>query len=281
VITRLIFGALLAAGGVLWAQPKLSIERMEFHQYEDGPVLTGGYEFLPGETVWFSSRIGGYQTRKSDDDQFVKIAWQMKVSDPDGVLIDKAKSGRIEDRLTPEDKEWRPKFLATFQIPSFGFGGTYKVEVAVKDELSNAEISRVLELPVKGPAPFRAESLLVRNFRFLRNENDTLPLQPPVYRPGTMLWAKFDIAGYKLGANNRLDVEYGLVVLGPDGKQLFSQPEAAGDAKESFYPQRWVPGALSLNLDPNVGKATYTLVVIVRDKLAGETTELRQPFEVE
>ena len=120
----------------------------------------------------------------------------------------------------------------------------------------------------------------MRNFRFLRNEDDALPLRPATYRPGTTLWAKFDIAGYQFGEKNKLSVSYGLAILGPDGKQLFVQEEAASEEKESFYPQRWVPGGLSLNLDKNVAPANYTLVVMVRDKLKGESTELRELFEV-
>src|SRR5262245_26217779 len=107
---------------------------MELHQYEEGPVLPGSYEFLPGERVWFSCRISGFRIDNKDDEQHVKLAWQMQVGDPAGVLIEKPRSGRIEDRLLPEDKEWRPKFLASFQIPSFAVGGTYKIPVTVKDE---------------------------------------------------------------------------------------------------------------------------------------------------
>jgi hypothetical protein len=84
-----------------------------------------------------------------------------------------------------------------------------------------------------------------------------------------------------MAENNKFSVSYGLAILGPDGKQLFAQEEAAAEAKESFYPQRWVPGALSLNLDKNVTPANYTLVVIVRDKLKDESTELREVFEVQ
>ena len=38
---------------------------------------------------------------------------------------------------------------------------------------------------------------------------------------------------------------------------------------------------LSLNLDANVTPATYTLAVIVHDKVSGEMTELRESFEVQ
>jgi hypothetical protein len=76
-------------------------------------------------------------------------------------------------------------------------------------------------------------------------------------------------------------VEYGLAILNESGAQVFAQPDAASDSKESFYPQRYVPGVLSLSLDPNVPKASYTLVVTVRDKIGNQTWETRQPFRIE
>jgi hypothetical protein len=273
-----LFG--LLSGVTMLAQAKLTID-LALHQFEDGPALPNGYEFLPGETVWFSCRIAGYQAREEEGGKHVRLSWQMRVTDADGVAVERPSSGRIDDRLHPEDKEWRPKFLSNFLIPAFAFGGTLKIPVEVKDEVAGTEVFRTLELPVKGPPPFTADSLTIRNFRFLRNENDAAALQPAVYRPGTMLWARFDIAGYKLAENNRFDVGYGLAILGAEDKQLFAQPDAAQETKDSFYPQRWVPGALSLSLDANVASGTYTLVVIVRDKLSGATAELREPFQVQ
>lgn len=264
----------------LTAQAKLAVASMNLHQYEDGPVLAASYEFLPGETAWFSCRMSGFKIETKDEDRVVKLVWDLAVTDPAGVLIEKSRSGRIEDQLQPEDKNWQPKFLASFQIPPFATGGAYKIQVTVKDELAGTQTARTLEFPVKAPTFRPAASLALRNFRFLAAE-DSEPLRPAVYHPGSMLWARFDIAGHKLGENNRFDVSYGLAILGSDGRQLFAQEDAAGEAKESFYPQRWVPGVLSLSLDPTVAKATYTLVVTVHDKLAKETTELRETFQVE
>jgi len=265
----------------LAGQPKLTVSTATLHQYEDGPVLAPSYEFLPGETVWFTGRLSGFKIETNkDEDRFVKLTWDFQVTDPNGVLLDKPRSGRIEDQVLPEDKNWQPKFLASFQIPPFAIGGVYKIQATVKDELAGTQTVRTVEFPVKAPVFRPADTLVVRNFRFLAQE-DGEPLRPAVYHPGSMLWARFEIAGHKLGENNHFDVSYGLAVLGSDGRQLFAQPDAAGEAKESFYPQRWIPGVLSLSLDPNVSKATYTLVVTVRDKLANETTELRENFQVE
>lgn len=271
--------------GIIAAQPAppsgLAIERFAFHQYEDGPVLPGSYEFLPGETVWISCRITGFRPERKDDEQHVRLSWQLAILDPAGVAVDHPKSGKIEDRLLPEDKDWRPKFLLNFQIPGFGIGGTYKIPVTIHDEAGKVDLEKTFEFHVKGPEDPKAKELGIRDLRFFRNENDTSSLGDPVFRPGTMLWAKFDIVGFKLGENNKLSVSYGLAVLDAEGKELFAQPDAASDTKESFYPQRWVPGTLSLNLQPNVPATNYILQVTATDKIAGTTTEVRHPFRVE
>jgi hypothetical protein len=276
--------ALLSAG-FLTAQPKLTLDRLALHQFEDGPVLASSYEFLPGETIWFSCRIAGYQSQKKGDDRDVKLSWQMRVLDPSGIAVEKPRAGRVEEKLVLEDKTWQPKFLASFEVPPFAPGGVYRIPVTVKDELAEAEISGQLEFQVRGPVIEPAEALVIRNFRFLQAEDDTTTFRPAVYHPGGMLWARFDIAGYKFGDNNHYSVDYGLAILGAaeagaEPKQLFAQPEAAAESKESFYPQRVVPGALSLSLDPNVTPGSYTLVVTVHDKLGEQNTEFRESFQI-
>ena len=57
--------------------------------------------------------------------------------DPSGVPIEKDKSGRIEDKLLPQDKSWFPKFLSSFVVPAFAPGGTYRITVKIADEGGN------------------------------------------------------------------------------------------------------------------------------------------------
>jgi hypothetical protein len=272
----------LSVAVMLHAASNLGIDRIALHQFEDGPVLPTSYELLPGETAHFSCRIKGYQIDKSDEeDQKVKLSWKMEVLDPNGVLLEKPKAGRIDGRVAPEDKNWLPKFLAEFAIPPFASSGDYRVSVQIKDEVGSSDLHSELVFHVRGHDVQASDNLATHNFHFLRSEEDGAPLRDPVYHPGEVLWARFDIVGYKLADANRFSVDYGLAVLGSDGKQLFSQPEAAADSHESFYPQRYVPGALSLNLEKNVPAANYTLVVTVRDKIGNQTWEERQPFRVE
>jgi hypothetical protein len=273
---------LLLTAGTLPAASKLAFDRLALHQYEDGPLLPAAYEFLPGETIWFSARIAGFESQPAGDNRNVKLSWQVGITDPAGVAVEAPKTGRLDESLRSQDKDWVPKFVVSFLLPSFVPGGNYHIPVTVKDELAGSEISGSLEFHVRGESIEPAESMVIRNFRFLRNENDTEALrQPVVYKPGTTLWARFEMAGYKFEANHKFSVDYGLAVLNAEGKELFAQPEAAAESKESFYPQLRVPGALSLKLDPNVPPATYTLIVTVHDKISGQTAEQRETFRVE
>lgn len=270
-----------ATAACAFAQTKLSVERLALHQIEDGPILAANYEFVPGETAHFSCRIAGFQTAKKDESRAVKLSWTMRVLDPDGVPVEKDKSARIDETLTSRDNNWVPKFIETFAVPSFAPSGKYHVRIALTDEIAGSEAAGELEFLVRGHTVEPSQALAVRNFKFVRAEDDQVAMRQPVYRPGDTLWAKFDITGYKLGENHKFSVDYGLAILNAAGEQIFAQPDAASESRESFYPQRYVPGALSLHLDANVVKAAYTLVIVVHDKLGDQTEQSKQPFEVQ
>ena len=279
-LTRAIL--ILGAAAALAAQPKkLVIERMGLHQFEDGPLLDASYELAPGETAYFTCRVTGYQVEKHEDIQRVKLAWQMQALDPRGVLIEKPKSGRIEDRILPQDKNWTPKVTASFTVPPFAPGGLYRIAVTVTDESNQAAVPAELVFHVTGRNVAPSDTLITRNFQFLHNENDTAGMREPVYHPGERLWARFDITGYKFAENNRFLVKYGLAVLNAQGTQLFSQPEAASETDQSFYPQRYVPGLLSLSLNAGVARGSYTLAITIQDEIGNQTWEDRQAFRVE
>jgi hypothetical protein len=266
------------------AQPSaksLAIERLALHQFEDGPLLAPEYMFVPGETAYFSCRVTGYRIVRKEEEQNVKLAWQMSVVDPSGVEVEKDQAGRIEDRLLPQDKNWMPKFISSFVVPPFAPSGTYRVVVKIADEAGGVDTAGELSFQVHGRAVERSDTLVARNFQFLRAETDRTAMTAAIYHPGETLWARFDITGYKFGEGNRLSVDYGLAVLRATGEQVFAQPVAASEAKDSFYPQRYVPGALSLTLDPAVPKGAYILLITVRDKLGDQAWETRQPFEID
>jgi hypothetical protein len=271
-----------AFAGALFAAPDIAIQRLALHQYEDGPVQPSTYSYLPGETAWFSARITGFASESVPEDERqrrVRLTWRAQVEDPAGTLLQPPKEGRIAETLLPEDKDWAAKFVIEFQIPPFAPAGTYRIPVAVKDEIAGKEIAGQYEFRVRGePAP-EASSLTTRNFRFLAREDDRFGLQPPVYHAGDTLFARFDIVGYKLGEQNRFSVDYGMAIFAGE-KQMFAQPEAAQEAGQPFYPQRWVPAGFSLNLDKDVAPGEYTLVITIRDRISSQMEEVRQPFQV-
>jgi hypothetical protein len=278
----LITSLALCAGSLSVAQTqRIKIDRIALHQFEDGPMLGPDYLFVPGETAYFSCRLAGYRVETNETTQQVRLAWQLRVTDPSGLLIEKEKAGRIEERVLPQDKNWMPKFLSTFVVPAFAPSGVYHVSVKVQDELASAEASAELTFRVQGHSFEPSETLIVRNFRFFRSETDQAYMTAGIFHPGEMLWARFDIVGYKVAENNRFSVDYGLAVLNGAGEQLFAQPDAAADSRESFYPQRYVPGVLSLNLDASVAKGDYILVVTVHDKIGDQNFMLRRPFQVQ
>ena len=282
VVGCIVTSAVVMLAAAAADPPKLAIQRLALHQFEDGPVLESSYEFVPGENGWFSCRMSGFQTEKKEDElQHVKLSWQARITDAAGVLLEKPQAGIIDETLRSQDKDWFPKFLVNFVMPPFAPGGNYKIAVVVKDELAKAEVSGNLDIRVRGEAVAPSETLVIRNFRFLRQESDTVGLRSPVYRPGATLWARFDMVGYKFGEGNRFTLDYGFAVLAADGKELFALPQAASESEESFYPQRRVFGGLSLNLDSKMPLGTYTVVVTVTDKVGNQTAEQRETFKVE
>src|SRR5215831_3803321 len=161
-MSRIVFA--LSAAAILQGAPNLAVERMTLHQFEDGPVLPASYEFLPGEAAHFSCRLSGFQLDKSDeDDQRVKLAWSVEVHDPAGILLEKPKSGRIEGRVTAEDKNWLPKFLVEFAIPPFAASGDYRVTLEAKDEVGSSVVNGELIFHVRGHDAPASETLTARN----------------------------------------------------------------------------------------------------------------------
>jgi hypothetical protein len=269
----------MAAGLVLGQQPpKLAISELVIHQFEDGPPVPGAHAFLTGETIYISARFTGY--KKSEDDRLL-LRWQVEVLDPKGVKLVETKADKIDASLAPQDKEWRPKVRHDFAIPPLADPGTYKVVLTVSDELGKTDAVREAAFRVKGHIVEPSDTLVIRNFRFLRADDDTAVANPPAYRPGDAVWAHFDITGYKLEEKNRYHISYGVEVVRADGKSMYSQPEAANEREETFYRKRYMPGTFSLQLTPGLAKTDYTVIVRVRDQLAGQDYESRHTFHVE
>jgi hypothetical protein len=126
-----------------------------------------------------------------------------------------------------------------------------------------------------------SETLVVRNFRFFRNEDDAQALAKASYKPGDGVWAKFDITGFKYGEQNKIDVSYVASVVAPSGKVLWTQPEPADEQSESFYPKRYVAASFGITLQPTIRPGEYTIAVEVKDAVGKQTHEAKGTFVIE
>lgn len=266
---------------LLFAAPpekKLALVDAAFAQSDDGPAEARDAQFIPGQTLFFRCQLEGY--KKSDDNQ-IQLAYQVEAADSRGIPLLLSEQGLLKTTLSPEDKNWKPKIRYTVIIPPLAETGEYHVTVTVKDELAGPTAETRAVFLVKGRDVAPSDSLAVRNFRFFRAENDQQPIQVAAFAPGDSLWARFDMTGYKIGEKNLFDIGYGLVVLRADGSVAYSQPEAANSKETPFYPQRYQPGELSLNMPKDIAKGEYIIILTVRDNVGQQTCEAREKFSIE
>ena len=278
---KALAGAMLAVQLAAIAAPapkKLAIVRLAMAQSDDGLAVLADQYFVPGETIFFRCGVEGFQKTEKDE---IHLTYKVSAQDARGILLLAPEAGIVKTTLSPEDKNWSPKIRYTVIVPPLADSGEYQVVVQVKDELANTSAEARATFTVKGHDVAPSDTLVVRNFRFLRTEDDTQALEVAAYRPGDALWARFDMTGYKVNEKNLFDIGYGLQVLSFDGSVAYSQPEAATAKEQPSYPQRYQPGELNLNLPQDIAKGEYTIVLTVRDNLGKQITETREKFSIE
>ncbi len=276
---------LLASGLLATAADKpLAIVHSVFATSEDGPPEASDQDFVPGETIYFSCQVEGYRKVDKPDDygkQTIALQYQVEVRDKSGALLKPIKQDKIETAVTQEDKNWKPKLRDSIVIPPLADTGEYVVLVKLTDELAKTMQEERAVFHIKGRDVAPSDTLIVRNFRFLRNEDEDRALQVAAYRPGDSVWAKFDMTGYKLGEKNQVDIDYGLTVLREDGSAVYTQPDAADQKIQTYYPQRYQPGELNLNLAKDQALGKYTIVLTVHDNIGHQMYETHEIFSVE
>jgi hypothetical protein len=284
-VKSLVPAWLLASACLAVAADKpLAIVNAVFATSEDGPPEASDEDYIPGETIHFSCQVEGFRKVDKPKDfgkQDMSLKFQIQVRDKNGVLLQAVQEGKIETTVTQEDKNWMPKLRDTITVPPLADTGEYAVLVKLSDELASASVEKSAVFHIKGRDVAPSNALIVRNFRFLRTEDDEKPLAVAAYRPGDAVWARFDMTGYKIGDKNQVDIEYGLSVLREDGSVAYTEPQAADQKTQTFYPQRYQPGVLNLNLAKDQPLGKYTIVLAVRDNLGKQMYETRETFSVE
>lgn len=246
-------------------------------QSEGGVADAPGTTHVPGEILFFVCRVANFT--KSPDSK-VRLAYSVQPVDPKGVPLVEIYKNEMNDEVSPQDKDWLPRIATEVAIPPLVMSGNYKIIVKVEDLIGHANAELAVPFQVRGHEVQPSDTLVVRNFRFFRNEDDTQPVTKAAYKPGTTIWVKFDMTGYKFGPANKLDVSYIFKILSGD-KVLFTNPEAAGDQTESFYPKSYVTGEFSVPIQANVKPGEYAIQVEVKDAIGNQNFQIKQPFTVE
>jgi hypothetical protein len=278
---RAIALAAALAEAVAWAQapPKPPvIVGATLQQFEDGPSLPAAHQFIPGETVFFSFQVRGYSVSSEGKVQFT---YRIEALDPDGAPLVEPDSGRIETEISDMDKEWLPKVRYSCLIPPQALPGQFRISALVRDGRTALDAKAEATFTVQGRAVDTSGPFSVRNLRFFRSEDGLTPLAVATYGPGDTLWARFDITGFERGEKNHVEVIYGISIVSPSGKVLYSEPEAASEEDSSFYPRRYVPGVVSLNIQPKTAPGEYTLLITARDQVGNQTCEGPGAFRIE
>ncbi len=240
--------------------------------------MVKGSSFLPGETIFYSFQIAGYGESPVKK---IRLSYRIEATDPRGVRIMEPIESIFDATLHDEDKQWQPKLRASLPLPPVAPSGTYKISTLVTDDISHLTAASETTVQVSGHDVPPSPELTIRNFTFHRTEEDAHPLPAAVFRPGDTLFARFDIAGFRYAEHNTIGVTYDVAVLNGTGKKIYSQEHAAEDKSYSYYPKPYVPGAMSLNLQPDMRPGDYTILVTVHDEVGRQTFEARQPFQLE
>src|SRR5208283_6046679 len=93
--------------------------------------------------------------------------------DPHGVRIVEPIAAEIEETLAAEDKNWKPPVRQEIVVPPLADSGTYKIAISVTDVIgNNTTAAKEVPFEVRGRRVDPSDSLVVRNIRFYRGEDD-------------------------------------------------------------------------------------------------------------
>jgi hypothetical protein len=260
------------------AAPELRVLDPIVSQFEDGAALAASQRVVPGETVFFRFSAVNF---KVGENSRVILTGHAQVFDPRGTAIAPKEDTAVASSLREEDKDWRPRFHFQFQLPALAPSGAYKIKFDAIDDQTKATATGETTFHVEGRDVAPSPQLVIRNLAFYRTADDEAPARTVSYRSGDMVWVKFDITGYKHGEQQSMDVAYDVSVTSPDGRQLFSQENAAVERNQAYYPQPWVPGAFSLTLQPNMKLGEYTITITAHDGIGKQDASAKAVFKVE
>lgn len=261
----------------------LAIMQGGVQRAEDSPFAPADFEFLPGDYLYFTFHVAGFQIKSNDTGEIKTLSLQYKITPEDlnGVALAAPVEDKIAGEINKEDKTWTPVRRAMFLLPSFVASGEYRVHVVVKDLIAHTETSRDYPFRIGGTVIQSSKGIRCEHFEFLRSADDTKPVEVPAYNAGDTVYARFLMVGFKVDAGNKYRLAYGVKVLRPDGKSFLDEPKAAQIADESFYPAQFMPGDIQVTTPRDAMHGRYELVLTVRDLNSNQSFDSRQLFSIE
>ena len=275
---RLLLLVSLAVSPAFAATEPLALVRPAISQVEEGAAEPAGFQFTPGEVLFFTCRVA-HSTKAAD--MKIRVAYSVAAFDPKGVQLNETYKNEFNDEITSEDKDWMPRIQAQVTIPPLAGSGTYKVVVKAEDEIAKTTAQLEVPFEVRGHLVEPSDTIIVRNFRFYHDEEGRQPAESAIFHAGQTMFTRFDLTGFQFGEGNKIDVSYVASILLPGGKAVWTQPEPAVEQSQSFYPKRYISGEFSINLQAGVKPGSYVVGVLVKDAIGNRTYESRQPFTVE
>src|SRR5215467_10351006 len=162
----IVFASCLGAAPLQVVRPILS-------DSEGGAPLPTGFEYRPGENLFFSCRIANFQ--KTPEEK-IHLAYSIQAFDPKGVPLTELYKNEISDEVGPQDKEWTPKIQTEVAIPPLIGSGAYKILVKAEDLVAKTTTELPVPFQVRGHDVEASDTLAIRNFRFFHSEEDAQPL---------------------------------------------------------------------------------------------------------
>lgn len=258
--------------------PALEVVKPVIAQMEGGDPLPADFQHASGETLFFSCRISGFT---KSPNELIDLKYSVQAFDPKGVPVSEIFENEMKEEVGPQDKEWLPKIETQIALPDVLRGGSYKIVVKAADLLAktSAEATVPFEVRARDVAP--SNTLVVRNFRWYHNEDEPNAMRQPVYHPGDAMFMRYDVTGFKYGANNKVDVSCVAALVLASGKAIWTQPEPATEQSESFYPKPYFSVEFGISLQKNFQPGTYTMAVAVKDAVGKTTYEGKFTFTVQ
>ncbi len=229
-----------------------------------------------GDPLYLSFRIAGF---RADAKKQVRLTYWIDCLDPEKAPLAETFSEKIEQTLAPQDEKWTPKVVWSLGIPTYAPGGEYQVAIRVRDEIAGKEARHQMRFQVRGAPIDTAAALGVTNFEFADTEEGQAK-EAPTFSPGSQLWARFRLVGFKVAPDKQISVEEDVTVLDSEGKVIFSRPQAMVENQRNFYPPRFLTAAFNLELQPKLRPGEYTIRLDIRDLVAQQNTRYETRFTV-